>query len=261
MNKFTYTIFFIVLMCIALPIVFKPIKRMMEQYATTSLYEVFGNAPVSSEVEKKINALAKEMNLSEKFCICKMNTNSMRRWGYHNACACYPSLLCGFIIFNSPHLFISEGFFEDLSIEEQHFIIGHELVHIKEHHLLYLMPIMWFIALFLLGFWWLVIVKYTKNFVRKFDVKYQKKILYTVSTISLFFCLLIPEILEPVCKRRNEREADRQAVRLLKCGEGALKVIDRWSKEYNIPLNNSYCGIFADHPSSSERKEYCLKCH
>jgi len=231
----------------------------MQNYATECLYESCGNLPISKDIEEKINNIAKEIDLHESIVIRKMNVQAMKAFGYHNAFACYPQLLLGCITFNKPHVFISEGFIEDLSPEEQRFIIGHELVHIKKHHILYLVLIMALIELAFLGFWWLIMVKHIKQLALGFNVKYQKKILYTFLSISLFFCLFVPRLIELAYKRHIEREADTQTLQKLKCHEGALKIIDRWLKEFKIPLNNNYYGILSDHPSALERKNYCLK--
>ena len=261
MGRLKFIIFLSALFCGVLSFfVYKPIKKGMESYALSCLYESHGNMSLSSAIESSVDAIVKKMDLSEEVSICKMNVNLMRRLGYHNACACYPSLLCGFIIFNKPHFFISEGFFEDLSIEEQNFIIGHELAHIREHHLLYLPILILLVTLMFLIFWWFVVRRYIRKLASKFDIKYYKKIAYTLLVISFCCCLFLSDLIELAYRRHIERYADSKALHMIKCHEGALKVIDRWSKESGVPLNNDYYGIFCDHPSSAERIEYCLKC-
>jgi len=54
-----------------------------------------------------------------------------------------------------------------------------------------------------------------------------------------------------------EKEADIKSVKTLNTHEGAKKIIERWAREFKIPFHNNYYGIFSDHPSTSERKNYC----
>lgn len=231
---------------------------MLENYATTHLYETLGNLPPSKEIEEKITYIAQEMAVSEPIIIKRMAPLAMRILGYYNAFACYPTLLFGTIFFNKPHIFVSEGFFEDLSPEEQRFIIGHELAHIREHHVLYLETIVALIEIFLLIFWWFVLTKYIKIFAQRFSTMHQKKIRYTLLITSLLFCVAVPELAELAYRRRIEKDADMISIRTLKCTDGALKAIARWCREFKIPFHNPCCGIFSDHPSPCERKKYCL---
>jgi Zn-dependent protease with chaperone function len=261
MNKSIYITCAIVITFLSISIAtLTPLKNMVENYAISNLYESCGKKPVSSNIEEKITGIAQKMALSEKIVICKMNVQSMQIWGYYNAFACYPSLFFGLITFNKPHLFISEGFFEDLLPEEQLFIIGHELAHIQQHHLVHFTLFMALIELLFLVLWWFVLVRYIKKFVTRFKLRYQKKLMYVLSIISLFLCLLISGLIELSYQRQHEREADHKALQILKCHNGALSVIERWCNDFKIPLINNYGGIFSDHPSSLERKNYCLTC-
>ena len=260
MNKLIYIVCAVAIMFFSISIVtFTPLKNIMENYAVSNLYETFGEMPISPCIEEKITHIAQKMGLNEKIITCKMNVQIMQKWGYCNALTCYPFLLFGLIVFNKPHLFISEGFFEDLLPEEQLFIIGHELAHIQQHHLLYFMLFMSLIELLFLVLWWFVLVRYIKKFVTRFSRSYQKKSLYLISAISLFLCLFIPGLIELACKRQYEREADKMALQMLKCHDGALSMIERWCNDFAAPLTYNYGGIFLDHPSFLERKNYCLK--
>lgn len=245
--------------CLSL-LAYVAMKTTIENYATTRLCQSLGNLPPSQKIEEKITALARTMGVTEKIIIKKMNPVAMRIYGYHNAFACYPTLLFGAITFNKPHMFISEGFFEDLLPEEQCFIIGHELAHIQKHHILYLSPFMGLFELLMLIFWWLVLVTYIKILAQRFNPAHQKTIRFTLITTSLIMCLGIPTMLELAYRRRIEREADIICVQALHCADGALKAFARWGRECKLPLHNNYYGIFSDHPSHFERKNYCLTC-
>ena len=237
---------------------YKLITNITEEYAISNLYETLGNLPVSNEIEEKINNISREIELTEKIIIRKMSPQALRIMGYHNAFCCYPNVLFGCITFNKPHIFISEGFFEDLLPEEQRFLIGHELMHIKQHHVLYLNLIILLIRITILAFWWFIIIKYAKKIILKFDIKYRDKIFYAFVVTSLFFCFFILKLLELSYRRYIEIDADIKSIELLKSHEGAIKLIERWVGEFKIPFKNNYYGLLSDHPSSSERKNYCL---
>jgi len=163
-HKKNIAISFAIILSTSLIIFYPSIRNYLEKYAIDNLYESLGSLPVSKEIEEKINHIAKEMNFTQDVAIKKMNTYAMRIMGYHNAFACYPTLFFTFA-FDKPHLYISEGFFEDLSLEEQRFLIGHELAHIQEHHLLYLNLILAVITILLLIFWWFVVIIYSRKFI------------------------------------------------------------------------------------------------
>ncbi len=235
-------------------------RTTIENYATTHLCQSLGDTAPSKEIEEKITALAHTMGVTEKIMIKKMGVAAMRIYGYHNAFACYPTLLFGVITFNKPHIFISEGFFEDLSPEEQCFIIGHELAHIQKHHILYLNLVVGILETLMLIFWWLVLVKYIKTLAQRFNPANQKTVRFTLMIISFVICLGIPTMLELAYRRHIEKDADITCVQTLHCADGAIKAFARWGRECNLPLHNNYYGIFSDHPSHFERKNYCLTC-
>ena len=109
----------------------------LNDYAIQAAEEQFGSQHLAPAQEEKILSIAHEMGITEPFTIRKMNRFAIAFGGYHNAFAYFPALLHFIPLSNKPFLFISEGFFEDLTLDEQRFLIGHELTHIQENHTLY----------------------------------------------------------------------------------------------------------------------------
>jgi Zn-dependent protease with chaperone function len=179
-------------------------------------------------------------------------------FGYHNAFACFP-LVLGFIpTRNNPFLFVSEGFFEDLSQEEQRFLIGHEIAHIKERHTVYLNLISYALLLLFLMLSWLL-RKYIKLISKKITIKYSSALSNSISCIFFFTCMLSAEIIEFSYRRSIEKEADIKSISMLKTYAGFIKLMDKYEKEIKVPEQTSYFGLLADHPTFAERKNYCLE--
>lgn len=243
MKKFF--IYFILILALLGCIAYKStyIRQKLDAYATQVAEERFGSLPLAPEQEKKIASIALEMGITEPITIRKMSTKAIQTFGYYNAFAYFSSTIWNLIpISDKPFLFISEGFFEDLSPEEQRFIIGHELIHINERHTPFLSLSLLILLVALLIFW---------NFVRKY--------LKTFFSYGLF-CLLcsIPTFTRFAYKRSMERVADHKSMQILKSYDGGIKLIERWEKEFHLPPHNPYFGLLSDHPSCSERKNYCL---
>ncbi len=227
-------------------------------YAIKQAQQRFGTQALSAEREEKIRLIAQEMKIDQEFIIRKMNRTALLQFGYCNAFVYFYNFLNFLPLCSTPFLFVSEGFFEDLSEGEQRFLIGHELVHIQEHHTQYLNLIVYSFWLFLILFYW-----FTK---KPFISFIQSLITFRNSrqfALLTFCCLVYVGCLFPVLgsfayKRYIEWVADSRALATLKVYDGALKIIDRWQKEFNMPLHNAYYGLFSDHPSCHERRTYCL---
>lgn len=234
------------------------ISQAIENYAQTTAQQTFGNLALSPEKEATIRALAEEMEITTPFMVRRMNRTSLLTYGYHNAFVCFPQLFCCIPISNTPFLFISEEFFEDLSKEEQRFLIGHELTHLQEHHTQYLNLVMIIIILAIASFFPFM-RKHFSFFVEKQGAQRYK----TPVTLLLLFLIattfFTARNLGTLYYRRHmERVADYASLTKLKSYDGALALINRWQKEFNLPLHNPYYGLLSDHPSSHERKTYCL---
>lgn len=85
----------------------------------------FGEEKLSQINELKIQKIVQDMGMSEySIEIRKMNNFALAHTGRDNA------LVLPFL----NYLFISEDFFEELTEQEQRFLIGHELMHIYSNH-------------------------------------------------------------------------------------------------------------------------------
>ncbi|MCK4265082.1 M48 family metalloprotease [Candidatus Babeliales bacterium] len=227
------------------------LSESLASYISKAVEQELGTLRLSETQEQEVRAIAKEMGISEPIVIRKMNTRALVRFGYHNAFASF------FLLFNfipmkiKPFLFASEGFFEDLSPEERRFIIGHELIHIKERHVVYLNLVLYLLFFALLTLWW---------FISKALRPALKKPLYILSSGLLFYIsLMVPGLINFAYRRHIERDADNKSLMVLKSHDGGLKLIERWIKEFRMPEHNQYFGLFSDHPSLLERKICCLK--
>ena len=111
-----------------------PISTYLQEQALENLYTELGNLPIDNKLKEKIDLLAQEIGVTSPLIVNKMNCNATQLLGYHNCFITYPRSCLNIITFNKPHMFISEGFFENLSVDEQRFILGHELIHVREGH-------------------------------------------------------------------------------------------------------------------------------
>ncbi len=230
------------------------LSQKINSYVARTTQQELGCQSLNADQEVKIKSIAAEMGISEPIIIRKMNQKAMITFGYHNAFAYFPLLLTFIPTNSAPYLFISEGFLEDLSSEEQRFLIGHEMVHIKERHTLYLNLVLH--SLFLL----MVALAYflTKKIQRLGQgLHYQKYIMGGISGVLVFICLSIPNIIGLAYRKHIEKVADCQSLKILKSYEGCTKLVTRWQKEFNLPAHNPCYGLFSDHPSCEERKLYC----
>jgi len=220
--------------------------------------KMFGTRPLDPQQEEKIRAIAHKMNIQETIVIRKANASALQGLGYYNAFMYFPAFL-KFIPTNAPaHLFVSEGFFEDLSQEEQLFLIGHELIHIKKRHTKYIHLAYWLLLCLFVLFWWRI-QKRLKLFFRNFiHPKRFSFALRCIQAIVLYVCVAIPNLSYLAYRRHMERIADKQSIEILSSYDGALKLIDRWQNEYHLPENKRLFGLLADHPLHEERKNYCL---
>lgn len=207
----------------------------------------FGNRLLAPSQEQKVKDLAQKMGVTGPIHIRKMNSDALKQFGYHNAFAYFPQFLNILPIGNQKFMYISEGFFEDLNAQEQDFLIGHELVHIKHEHTKYI-PLIYLILFILItfGVWQL----------RKKSLFLQ----YWIVTIGLWLmCMWIINFGYLSYRRHIERMADIESLECLGTHTGLLKIVERWVREYKMPLHDNYYGLFSDHPSVSERQVYCLE--
>lgn len=236
------------------------LKKQLDQYAVRAAQEKFGAMPLAPELEEKIKVIACQMGVDEPIIIRKMNYNALRTFGYNNAFVYFYSLFNIIPISSQPFLFVSESFFEELSPEEQVFIIGHEIIHVKERHTLYLNFFFYlsYLMLFLLG---LIFIKNIELIVPSFlKKKYQGSFTSFITCLLLVGLVLVPIFIKNGYRRHIEWVADSQSMEILQSHDGGLKLLERWQKKYNLSAhNNDFLGLFADHPSCYERTQYCLE--
>ncbi|MFA6066761.1 MAG: M48 family metalloprotease [Candidatus Babeliaceae bacterium] len=251
--KYIAPIFIIVALFLSLIAKNNFIQEKIDTYAIRNAEKSFGSQPVAQNLEEKIRAIAREMGVTEPIIIRKMSQTALSVYGYCNAFAYFPSFFNIIPISNKIFLFISEGFLEDLSPEEQRFLIGHEMVHVKKHHTQYLN-----LALCLL----FIILMLLSAYIHKRIAHYYVTHKWHASAFAymlVFMCILITQLTCLAYRRTIEREADHCSLSALNSYEGGIKLAERWEKEYKHPSVNSYFGLFADHPACGERKLYCLQ--
>ena len=233
------------------------VRQQLDAYAQRIAERQFGSMLLAPKNEKKIVALAQEMKVTEPIFIRKMNYRALSLFGYYNAFAYFPLLFGCIPIGSQAFLFISEGFFEDLLPEEQRFLIGHEMVHIKEHHTQYLNLVLYILFFMLLFLWWFT-NKYISKIFTNYRSKYHTFTSYFVSLILFGLCLVITDLVEFSYRRHIEREADCVSISILNSYDGGIKLMDRWQQEFGVPMHNPNWGLFSNHPSCHERKMYCI---
>lgn len=225
-------------------------------YATTE--QTLGSQRLASAQEEKIHAIAREMGIYEPFHLRKMNRDALISFGYHNAFAYVPTFLYFIPIKSTPFLYISEGFFEDLRAAEQRFLIGHELVHIQERHFEYMVLFMLALKFYLVFIWWRS-RKHIKEFVLRYlPARIPSNLWIIPNMLLLYCCLQIPTIGALAYRRQIEWHADRKSLEILKSYDGCIQFMNRVECDFQVPARNAYFGLIADHPSCTERKNYCL---
>lgn len=221
--------------------------RAVQSYAISSTEDRYGSRSLTHEQEHKIKKIAQQLGITQTVNVRKMNAHALQQLGYHNAFAYFPQALNTIPLGNQAFMYISEGFFEDLDLEEQDFLIGHELMHIKEKHMKY-DPLIYFVLIILMTCVVLLLRK-KYSFLR-----------HWIATIGLWITLMwVINFGQLAYRRHIERMADIKSIESLGTYTGLLKLVERWAKEYKMPLHNNYYGIFSDHPSVSERQAYCLE--
>jgi Zn-dependent protease with chaperone function len=254
-------------------------QRLIEQarsYTISTLEKSFGSQPLDAKQTALVQAIAAEMGISIPIKICKMNTLAMQQFGYCNALAVTPLFLDLIPISSQPYMYISESFFADITPAEQRFLIGHELIHIRDQHVDWLN--FWIIILQITGFiiFWLItkslrlkLSAFKAQTLSKEPLILKLRIILGVickafvpaAIICIAFVTtnLTPILISLTYRRYIEREADCRSLELLNSHAGALQFMCRAEKSYKSPKHNPYFGLLADHPSCHERRIYCLE--
>lgn len=258
---------------IGLAINYQRLAEQARNYTISNLEKTYGAQPLDPKHTALVQAIAAEMGISKPIKICKMNTLAMQQFGYCNALAVTPLFLNLIPISSQPYMYISESFFADVTPAEQRFLIGHELIHIRDQHVDWLN--FGILILQIIGFiiFWLLI----KPLRRKLSalpahlqtptsVKLSGKLLIlkiliilAIAGTAMITINLIPNLISLTYRRSIEREADCRSLELLNSHEGALKFMCRAEQSYSSPQHNPYFGLLSDHPSCHERRIYCLE--
>lgn len=229
--------------------------RIMDAYAIAKTEELLGKELLAAEHETFIREIGQQMGIEEQLFIRKMNYTAVVTWGYHNAVAYFPQFLYVIPLTDRPFLYVSEGFFEDLSPAEQRFLIGHEMVHIKERHVRFstlivvLSLILVFVAWWQLRGWLLPRMSSYSSVARSF-----------LLGILLYAGIALPGLLHLAYRRHIEWQADKISIAHLNSYDGGIKFMERCVRIYRLPWCNPYGGWLSDHPSCFERRAYCLMC-
>ena len=228
-------------------------KQQVDNYAIAMVAAEFGSNLLAPAQEANILAIAQEMGICESIVIRKMNTVALQKFGYHNAFACW-ALLGNVIPFsNQPFMYVSEGFLEDLSAEEQRFLIGHELIHIRDRHAMFIALAYWIAVLLLLSLVYIV-----QRYVRP-RLADEPMFLYVLIGVGIYLSLLIPNLVSLAYRRHIEKAADCESFKLLNSHAGCLKMLERWQSDFKMLQHDVFLGLLSDHPSCYDRQCYCLE--
>lgn len=250
-KKILASIISIGLIFASLVVFYTPVWNYLEKQAQAKAFSCLGSVKAPEEISKRINDLALKIGFDRPVDVYKFSINGLRVYGYHNAIALNPTYFM--FIFNKPTIYISTGFFEDLDIDEQDFILTHELYHLKENHLvkIFILGIILDLIIFILVF----LIAYFLIF-RRFG-RSKKGFAWALTAFLFLVMGLVGQGLELWHRRFIEREADIKAISYLGTDSGLKKFLERCLKDFKVPDENRYYGIMSDHPGCSERKEYC----
>ncbi len=218
-----------------------------------------GQEPVLADQEKRIRQIAAEMNITQPFIVRKMTQYVMSQLGYFNAAVLFPMMFNFIPVTHIPMLLISESFFEDLSLAEQRFLIGHEMIHIRESHCKYanliVALLVWLLALCI----FLLVSPIKKMLLTYFSARLS--LYLSVCILAGLFCsnVALLGIAHMTYRRIIERQADLESLAILSSYEGAALIMEKFEKVAKISKTNWYQALWVDHPSNIERKLYCLE--
>lgn len=227
------------------------ISQYLDKCAVNKVEARYGCMPLSPEQEAKVVAIALEMGITEKIIIRKMNSFALQTYGYHNAFVTFGRLFEVLPLSTQPFLYISAGFFEDLSDAEQRFLIGHELIHARDRHLLFYDLFYKLTIILLVVTFWLVNYYFSRRSPQLFFKKIFIMVLFYIGLIVIFLTGMF-------YRRYIERVADCESLKLLNSYDGFFQLNQRWQRDFCMPKHNNYFGLLADHPSCHEREQYCL---
>ena len=253
--------YWVLLLCVLVtlvPVVRHPyLVQKINGYAIKSAEDTFGSKLLAPEQEEMINAIARRVGVTQYVVIRKMNHHALSMMGYYNAFVIFPSIFNCIPIGDVPFLFVSEGFFEDLSSEERLFLIGHEMVHVREQHTRYFNLIQYLLLFLICCLIYFLHIRITRV-QKRIGSTFGKHLLNVIVLVTGISCFMAFVIIGLAYRRHIEWVADEESLKILKSYEGCMKLLNRWDKEFKMPHHNDYWGMFSSHPSLHERRVYCL---
>lgn len=223
-------------------------------YAMQQVEEAYGNQSVEEKTEIFIRRVAQELGIHEPIELRKFHAHGLQRYGYYNAIAAFPAIFYLFPL-DKPCIFISTGFMEGLSSDEQRFLIGHELMHIKEKHPYYLLICYVLLAMFLVLAWSFFGLPFLRLFGRR--TTFSNKILMGFFMSGYLIIFFFGNMFYLTSMRYNEYRADSESMKILKTFDGCCSLINRWKKDFNLPDNYAFNDFFSTHPSCYKRIDNC----
>jgi Zn-dependent protease with chaperone function len=200
----------------------------------------YGRVNLSDKYVNEIRSVMSKMNFDMPVNLKKMNSQALRIFGYYNAMAGYP-MLFKIIPLNKPYIFVSESFFEDITKEEQVFLIGHELMHIFYKDPVWHAVIFNFVFISLIALFMFLIYNFNR-----------------INKIALTIIFILSWVIINLGKfahcRYFEKRADLESMQILCSHEGCLKYLDRYEKFINVKSDDN--SWLSDHPSNNQRRNY-----
>ena len=232
--------FFIVTVCVVLG--YSSISASFIKKVTDHFAQKYGTEKVSTEHKLFIQSIMDEMGITKPIDIRYMNYTGLQIFGLYNAMAYLDS-----------YLFISKYFFTKLTPEEQRFLIGHELGHIKQKYALKNMSLLYSL-LFLSGLSSFGIYRMLKK------KNIHKVIQITTAVCTFAICNRANLIAWTALRRSYEKDADRQSACRLnssQAGVSFLNHLDELNTALSVKTKYDYSKwwnrITATHPSNEDR--------
>ncbi len=210
---------------------------------TDYLVQGYGTQPLAKDQREFVESIMQEMGIRKPIDMRMANWRAKAIWGRNNAIAIY-----------DRYLFISDSFFDELTKEEQRFLIGHELSHIKFYHNSKQLSI-WILLLILVFFLYGKINKILRPPISRRIIR------IPVGLFCLWMLLIGRQMISATLSRVCERQADMESVRCLDCPKGGIKFIERLEQvNHIVPRKNQFQKVMAPwiatHPSNQERIDY-----
>lgn len=239
---------FCIIQCTVFPNTYTGISNIFvraKDRLATSFKDMFHMEPMSVENEEKIRVTIKKFGMENYHIkIYKMNSYMIRQFGRNNA-------------FVAPWLgtiFVGENFFNELSSNEQEFIIGHELMHMYYSHVIKQNACAFGTYLTSLYITHLILTQ--SKIKEKVFQKTGNIGLISVDIANIAMSAVLAKVVSQKLSRVFEAQADRESAKRLG-GNGIKAGIGLFKKSLRLYGNNKPKNIvdkiFSSHPSNYER--------